>query len=85
MPIWCSLDGVVTADEFERLAQERALKTTQNCSSNRWFNEDDELIVIGSRTYALSNQWGGSNWHKAMNALKDAFPQFQISYTAVVQ
>jgi len=83
--IWYAVDGAADADEFSRLAQERAEKNGLSYSPNRWFNEDDDLIIFDGKTYAFSNQWGGTNWHKAMNALKEAFPQFQISYTAVSQ
>jgi len=79
--IWFAVDGTVDADGFNRLAQEKS----SNYNPGRWFSEDDELIALHGKTYAFSNQWGGANWHRAMKALRDAFPQFQINYSAATQ
>jgi hypothetical protein len=76
--IWFTVDGVLDADAFNRLAQEKS----SNYNPGRWFSEDDELIVLNGKTYAFSSQWGGANWHEAMKTLRDAFPQFQINYSA---
>jgi hypothetical protein len=80
--IWLAIDGTVSADEFNRLAAEKAARVGSTYSPGRWFNEDNELITLNGRTYAFSNQWGGENWHKAMAGLKDAFSQFNIDYAA---
>jgi hypothetical protein len=75
--IWFTVDGAVDADEFSRLALEKS----SNYDPGRWFTENDDLIVLNGTTYAFSSQWGGENWYKAMKALQDAFPQFQINYS----
>lgn len=80
--VWYSVDGVLNASEFEEQAATKALAAGQNYNARRWFGDDGELVHEGARTYAFSNQWGGPNWHKAMNILKDKYPQFKIEFSA---
>lgn len=47
---------------------------------NRFFCRDNELLRWEGRTYALSNQWGGQDWEKAMSELKKAFPEHPIEF-----
>lgn len=82
--VWYSVEGIMDAAEFEGHALEKALSAGANFSRNRWFCEGDELVQANGKTYALSNQWGGPSWHRAMNVLKEAFPQFDIQFAPTV-
>jgi hypothetical protein len=80
--IWYSVEGVVDAPEFQRLAPEKASSGVgPSFDPRRWFCEDGELVQANGKTYAFSNQWGGESWHKAMNILKDKYPQFKIEFS----
>ncbi len=79
--VWYSVDGVLGAQEFEKLAFQKASSEGPSFNTRRFFCRDDELVHADGKTYALSNQWGGSNWHKAMNLLKEEYPQFRIEYS----
>jgi hypothetical protein len=80
---WYSVDATVNASNFVELASQKASSGGQNFTSGRWFCEDDEIIHANGKTYAFSNQWGGANWHRAMNVLKEKYGQFKIEFTAV--
>jgi hypothetical protein len=75
-----SVDGEVDAEAFNRLAQEARLKEGRGFDPTRYFCGDDDLIHFAGRTYAFLNQWGGSDWMKAMNNLRDAFPDQRIAF-----
>ncbi|MFQ5784420.1 MAG: hypothetical protein ACE5H8_06300 [Alphaproteobacteria bacterium] len=80
--IWYSVDGVVDVLEFEKLASEKATSGGPRFSRRRWFCGDGELIHANGKTYAFSNQWGGQNWHRAMDHLKEKYHQFKIDFSA---
>ena len=75
--VWRSVDGVVDGPEFERLVIERH----PNFSHRRWFCGDGEFIHANGKTYAFSKHWGGKGWHRAMNLLKEKYPQFKIDFS----
>lgn len=79
--VWYWVLGNVGGAEFERLAAEKALSGGPSFNRTRWFCDDTELVHAGGSTYALSNQWGGPSWHRAMNALKDKYPEFNIDFS----
>ena len=81
--VWFSVDGTVGASEFATLAAEKANADGGNFSPRRWFCEDKELVHANGKTYAFSDQWGGDGWKNAMNAVKEAYPQFKIDFTPV--
>jgi hypothetical protein len=76
-----SVAGTVTGEDFSRLATEKAESGGLTYDQPRWFCEDEELLHSGGKTYAFSKMWGGKNWHRAMNLLKDKFPQFNIEFS----
>lgn len=79
--VWFAIEGdVVDVSEFQKVALERAAADGQTFQSRRWFCDDGELVRANGKTYAFSNQWGGANWHRAMNMLKEKYPQFQIEF-----
>jgi hypothetical protein len=81
--VWYSVDGNVDAAEFERLALVKASAGGPSFDTRRWFCEDGELVHSGAQTYAFSSQWGGPNWHRAMNELKEKYPELKIDFTPV--
>jgi hypothetical protein len=79
--VWLSLDGNLNGEEFSTRASERALSGGPAFNQRRWYCDDDELVHVAGKTYAFSNQWGGANWHRAMNLLKEKYPAFHIEFT----
>ncbi len=59
--LWFSVPGVLGGDGagFEEAALAEAEATGRAFDARRWYCGDDELIVSGGRTWAISNQWGG--------------------------
>jgi hypothetical protein len=80
--VWCVVDGDADAAEFKRRAAEQAAAAGATFDHRRWSCDDDELLHVRGKTYALSSQWGGEGWYKAMNLLKETYPQFKISFSA---
>lgn len=78
--VWRSVDGHLGSEEF--IAAVEAARREENLTFNprRWFCAEVELIYSDNRTYAFSNQWGGANWLRAMEALKAAFPDEGIDF-----
>ena len=79
--VWYSVDGAVDESEFKNRAAAKAIVTGATFDERRWFCEDGELCRIDGKTYAFSSQWGGEGWHRAMQALKERYPQFNIEFT----
>jgi hypothetical protein len=79
--VWRMLPGDLDSKEFLKAAEAKAEGGEWNFTANRWFCADDELVRSNGATYALSNQWGGQGWFRAMNALKDSYPDFEIEFT----
>jgi hypothetical protein len=79
--VWYTVDGTIDAAEFEKRASEKATAGGLSFDPPRWFCEDDELIHANGKTYAFSKMWGGPSWHKAMDLLKEKYPQFKIAFS----
>jgi hypothetical protein len=79
--VWYSVDGTVDAAEFETRAAQKATSNGSAFSTRRWFCGDDELVHSDGKTYAFSNQWGGPNWHRAMDLLRQKYPQLKIDFS----
>jgi hypothetical protein len=78
---WYVVDGTADGPEFERLATEKASAGGPTFDPPRWFCETEELFHADGKTYAFSKMWGGKNWHRAMNLLKETFPSFNIDFS----
>lgn len=78
---WYVVDGVVDGPEFERLATQKEAEGGPTFDAARWFCESEELFQSNGKTYAFSKMWGGKNWHRAMNLLKDTYPGFRIDFS----
>lgn len=81
--VWYGVDGEVDADAFLHLAAEKAASGGPAFNRHRWYCDDGDLVRTNGNTYAFTKMWGGENWSGAMTALKDAYPQFGIEFTAV--
>jgi hypothetical protein len=82
--VWYWVDGTVDAAEFKVRAAAKATTTGATFDPRRWFCDDDELCQANGKTFAFSSQWGGEGWHRAMQALKERYPQFNIDFVPVV-
>jgi hypothetical protein len=80
--VWYSVDDAADAPTFGRLATTKASSKGVSFDRRRWFCDNGELCQANGKTYAFSNQWGGADWHKAMNLLKAQYSQFNIDYVA---
>ncbi len=78
--VWYAVDDVVNSEAFKQLASAQASSAGMRFDDSRWSCEDDEILHFKGKTYALSSQWGGEVWLRAMKLLKDNFPQFNINY-----
>jgi len=74
-----AVEGVVGTEEFVRLSTEKAEEAGRRFDSRRYFVGEDELIFTENRTYAFTKQWGNRTF-EAIDLLKQAFPQIEISY-----
>jgi hypothetical protein len=81
--VWFSVEGVLDSAQFNKQALERASSGGPSFNPRRWFCDEGELVHSKGKTYAFSNQWGGTGWHKAMNLLKDKYDQYKIIFTPV--
>ena len=80
MRIWFTVNGSVGATAFRESATQEAIAAGGKFDERRWFCNDGDLVHSSGKTYALSNQWGGESWRKAMDALISHFEAFNISY-----
>jgi hypothetical protein len=78
---WYSVDGTVDSAEFERAASAKAASGGPGFDPPRWFCEDEELFHSNGKTYAFTKMWGGKNWHRAMDLLKEQYPKFNIEFS----
>jgi len=73
------VEGAVNAEDFVEKATEQAKSEGKNFEVHRFYCGDDDLIVVGDKTYAFTNQWG-SRTIEAVNLLIRAFPESDIKY-----
>ncbi len=78
---WYSVEGAVGASDFVRLAAEKAAAGGPTFDPPRWYCEEGEVFHANGKTYAFSKMWGGKNWHRAMELLKERYPQFKIEFS----
>lgn len=57
-----------TRQEFES----KKINNTKSYDPSRWFNDDDELLIYGGKTYVFSNQHG----KKTYDLVKDIFNKY---------
>jgi len=81
--VWYSVDGEVDEATFVRLAEEASAAGGRKFARHRFYCGEEELVHANGRTYALTNQWGGSQWFETMDNLKEAFGTHGIEFSAV--
>lgn len=79
--VWYSVDGIVDAAGFESRAAQKAASGGPKFNTKRWFCADDQLVHSDGKTYAFSNQWGSRGWHRAMQLLRQQYPQLKIAFS----
>ncbi|MBE7464243.1 MAG: hypothetical protein HS116_12260 [Planctomycetes bacterium] len=79
--VWRGMNGTLNSPEYIAAATKEAEQRSTTFESRRWFCEDNELVQFKGKTYALSNQWGGPNWYKAMELLKSKYTAHKIEFT----
>jgi hypothetical protein len=75
--LWTVVPGNVGQAEFLRTAQADARAEGRAFAPHRRFTDDDQLIHVGDKTYALTNQWGAGT-EEALEGLKARFPDSGI-------
>jgi hypothetical protein len=76
---WISVDGELTAEEFQEKAATLQAKLGGKYNLRRYFCDDGDLFHIGGRTYALSNQWS-VNTMPAVDEVIAKLPDGGVSY-----
>lgn len=75
--LWRETDGVVGSEEFRERTLAAAREEGPAFEPRRWFADDNQLIVSGGRTYALTKMWGKGT-EEGMSDLLERFPQPEI-------
>jgi hypothetical protein len=78
-----SVDGVVDTAGFRERLRVLRKPSGKPYEERRYFLGDGELLHVGGRTYAFSNQWGDERWAAAVQDVIDAYPQLAASYRRV--
>jgi hypothetical protein len=78
---WYSVEGTVNGEAFNQLASAKATSGGHSFDQPRWFCEDEELFHADGKTFAFSKMWGGKNWHRAMDLLKEKYSGFKIEFS----
>ncbi|MEC4723293.1 hypothetical protein RY831_29480 [Noviherbaspirillum sp. CPCC 100848] len=78
--LWREADGEMSSEDFAASVSERSIREGRAFDPRRFFRSDDELIRIGGKTYALSNQWGGPRALDAVDALLTKYGGGKVTY-----
>jgi hypothetical protein len=79
--VWLAVSGTVDGVTFRKLALESG---ESKFDPRRWASDDDQLVHSQGKTYAFSNQWSKNGWLRAMNLLKDRYPQLNIGFSPIL-
>ncbi len=79
--LFIHFEGEFDSDEFKNVLMETD-PGGSHPRTKRFFCEEDELFQQDGKTYALTNQWGRQTM-KAVDAIKDKYPQLGISISPV--
>lgn len=76
--LFCSAAGQLNSQGFVAAVAADRQRQGKAFDSSRYFCADGELLQVGGRTYALTNQWGG--WTAdTISTLLESFPQVGVS------
>jgi hypothetical protein len=76
---------MLDSSSFKDSVSEKAASSGSIFDSRRWFSDDAQLMHLDGKTYAFSSQWGGENWYRAMNLIKEKYPAFKIDFVECVR
>ena len=79
--ILVSVSGNVDGEKFKKLALVERKKQGRSFDPKRYFCQDDELLKLNGRTYAIINQWTLEAFTKIMALVKKDYPNLKISYS----
>ena len=79
--ILVSVSGNVDGEKFKKLALVERKKQGRSFDPKRYFCQDDELLKLSGRTYAIINQWTLEAFTKIMALVKKDYPNLKISYS----
>ena len=79
--ILVSVSGNVNGENFKKLALVERKKHGRSFDPKRYFCQDDELLKINGRTYAIINQWTLEAFTELMELVDRDFPNLKITYT----
>ena len=74
--LFAGFDGELDSSGF--IERVKAEKSDQ--AAKWYFARDDELFRYGGKTYALTNQWGKNTVERALESLKQTYPEIGINY-----
>jgi hypothetical protein len=81
---WISVDGEVTAEEFQIEASKLRGKQGGNLDLGDYFCDEGDLFRVGGRTYAFSNQWG-TDTIPVVNEMIAKLPRGSLTYTKAIE
>ena len=79
------VDGEVNSEEFIRHAKLNQEAAGSWFDPVRYFCQDNELIKLNGRTYAVNSQWTGKLFHKAMSQFKQDYAYLNIEFSPAVK
>ena len=74
--LFAGFDGELDSSGF--IERVKAEKSDQ--AARCYFARDDELFHYGGKTYALTNQWEKNTVERALESLKQTYPEIEINY-----
>ena len=74
------VQGTVNSEKFIKLATEIQKKEGESFDKNRYFCKDTEILHINGNSYAVWNQWQGSNFLQTMNNIIEKYPEYGIEF-----
>ena len=83
--ILVSVSGNVKGEKFKKLALDERKKVNRSFDAKRYFCQDDELLNLSGRTYAVINQWTLEAFTELMALLSKDFPNLKITYAREVK
>lgn len=81
---WFWVEGNVSAAEFKIRALAKAQQDKRSFDEARWYASEGELMRVDGRTYAFSNQWGGSDFASLLDAVLKLHPDHDVAFSVSV-
>jgi hypothetical protein len=78
---FATVDGDVNEDQFITAVSAKFELVGRTFDPRRYFTDDAELIRVGGKTYALTNQVSGGLWRRAIDSVREKVPGISIEYS----